>query len=79
MQHYVIRIDYKRVKYCIKERKKKRPILHKPWPIQTIADCQDSCTMSRQLQTVNTVVDCQGYCGQLQTFADMSVSELISK
>ena len=49
------------------------PIRYKPWPIQTAADCQasfksqDCCRMSRKLQTVQTVSDCQDNCTQLQT------------
>ena len=38
---------------------KQRPIMNKPWPIQTVAVSQDSCRLSRQEQTVKTVADCR--------------------
>ena len=44
--------------------------------VKTVEDCQDSCRLSRQLQTVNatqTVANCQDNCRQLNTFADMFV------
>ena len=36
---------------------KQGQIQHKLWPIQTFTACQDSCKLSRQLQTGNTVAD----------------------
>ena len=48
-------------------------IQHKPWPIQTITDCKDSCRLSRQLQTVETVAHSHNSCRQLQTIVDMLV------
>ena len=37
--------------------KKQGLIQHKPWPIQTVKDFQDSCRLSSQLQTVKSVVN----------------------
>ena len=38
---------------------KQGQIRHKPCPIQTVADSKDSFRLSRKLQTVKTVEDCQ--------------------
>ena len=43
----------KNVQYIYKE----GPIRHKQWPIQTVADWQDCCRQTRQLQTVKTAAD----------------------
>ena len=45
----------------------KGPIRHKPWPIQTVSDRNDSSRMSRQLQTVKTGGDYKDNCRLLQT------------
>ena len=42
------------------QEEKQGPIQHKPWPIKKIADFQDSLQLTRQMQTVKKVSDCQG-------------------
>ena len=46
---------------------KQGPIRHKPWPIQTVADCKNSYSHLRQLQTTKTVTGCKYNCKQMQT------------
>ena len=53
---------------------------HQPRPVQTFSDCQDSCILSSQLQTVETGNTTEEFCRHVCSclFSSM-VTQLLTK